>query len=38
MFNKNINSDVQFVIQGDVDYIKKEKIAIKWSCDINEKI
>lgn len=38
MFNKNINSDVQFVIQGDVDYIKKEKITIKWSCEINEKI
>ena len=34
MFNKQINSDVQFVIQGDVDYQKVQKITVNWTCNI----
>lgn len=32
MFNQNQNSDVEFVISGDVDYIKKETIIVNWTC------
>lgn len=34
MFNKQPNSDVQFVIQGDVDYQKVQKITVNWTCSI----
>lgn len=34
MFNKQMNSDVQFVIQGDVDYQKVQKITVSWTCNI----
>lgn len=32
MFNKNKNSDVEFLIEGDVQYLKCEKITVKWEC------
>ena len=31
MFNKNPNSDVEFLIEGDVDFIKREKFNVKWT-------
>lgn len=34
MFNKNINSDVEFCIQGDVDYQSVQQITVKWTCNI----
>ena len=34
MFNKNPNSDVEFCIQGDVDYQKVQKITVNWTCNI----
>lgn len=36
MFNKNPNSDVEFLIEGDVDYIKAEKITVHWTCVSSE--
>lgn len=34
MFNKNPNSDVEFCIQGDVDYQKVQEITVNWTCNI----
>ena len=34
MFNKNPNSDVEFCIQGDVEYQKVQKITVNWTCNI----
>ena len=34
MFNKNPNSDVEFCIQGDVDYQSVQEITVKWTCNI----
>jgi hypothetical protein len=36
MFNKNTESDVEFLIEGEVDYIKCEKITVKWECKSSE--
>lgn len=36
MFNKNKESDVEFLIEGDVTYLKKEKIDVKWRCVSSE--
>lgn len=34
MFNKNPNSDVEFCIQGDVDYQSVQKITVNWTCNV----
>ena len=36
MFNKNTNSDVEFVIEGDVDYMKCEPVTVNWVCKSSE--
>lgn len=36
MFHKNPNSDVEFLIEGDVHYKSCEKITIKWKCVSSE--
>ena len=36
MFHKNPNSDVEFLIEGDVRYKSCEKITIKWKCVSSE--
>lgn len=36
MFRKNPNSDVEFLIEGDVHYKSCEKITIKWKCVSSE--
>ena len=36
MFNKNRESDVEFLIEGDVDYLKCEKVTVKWECKSSE--
>ena len=36
MFNKNTNSDVEFVIEGDVDYMKCEPVTVNWICKSSE--
>lgn len=36
MFRKNPNSDVEFLIEGDVHYKLCEKITIKWKCVSSE--
>ena len=34
MFNKNPNSDVEFCIQGDVEYQNVQEITVNWTCNI----
>ena len=36
MFNKSTDSDVEFLIEGDVDYIKCEEVTVKWNCVSDE--
>ena len=36
MFNKNPNSDVEFLIEGNVNYLFCEKITIRWKCITSE--
>jgi tRNA U34 5-carboxymethylaminomethyl modifying enzyme MnmG/GidA len=31
-----MDSNVEFLIEGDVDYIKCEKITVKWECKSSE--
>jgi len=32
MFNKNPDSDVEFLIEGNVKFIKCEQVTINWTC------
>ena len=36
MFNKNPDSDVEFLIEGNVNYLFCEKINIRWKCITSE--
>lgn len=36
MFNKNPNSNIEFVIEGDVDFIKREQFKVNWTVESSD--